>query len=93
MLNSAMFPMKWLAAALVCLAIGVGFSKPASAGFYLREESRPMWAKADTNSDGYLSRHEICIEDREMLREFDNADVNRDGRLDLGEFEILLISL
>ena len=41
----------------------------------------------------YLRRQEICIEDPAMLREFDNADVNHDGRLDLGEFEILLISL
>jgi hypothetical protein len=52
-----------------------------------------MWAKVDINSDGYLSRDEICVEDPGMLREFDNADVNHDGRLDLGEFEILLISL
>jgi hypothetical protein len=85
--------MKWFTPMLVCLAIAAGFSKPASAGFYLREESRPMLAKVDINSDGYLSRHEICVEDPAMLREFDNADVNRDGRLDLGEFEILLISL
>lgn len=92
-MNSAMFPMKWFAPMLVCLAIGFGLSNPASAGFYLREESRPMWAKVDTNSDGYLSRDEICVEDPAMLREFDNADVNHDGRLDLGEFEILLISL
>lgn len=92
-MNSAMFPIKWITPMLVCLAIGFGYSKPASAGFYLREESRPMWAKADTNSDGYLSRDEICVEDPGMLREFDNADVNQDGRLDLGEFEILLISL
>ncbi len=86
-------PAKWFIPMLVCLAIGLGFANPASAGFYLREESRPMWAKVDTNSDGYLSRQEICIEDPAMLREFDNADVNHDGRLDLGEFEILLISL
>jgi len=92
-MKSALFPMKWIAPMLVCLAIGSGFSKPASAGFYLREESRPMWAKVDTNNDGYLSRDEICVEDPEMLRGFDNADVNHDGKLDLGEFEILLISL
>jgi hypothetical protein len=92
-MKSAMFQMKWFTPMLVCLAIGFGFPKPASAGFYLREESRPMWAKVDINSDGYLSRDEICVEDPGMLREFDNADVNHDGRLDLGEFEILLISL
>jgi hypothetical protein len=92
-MKTVMVPMKWFVPMLICLAIGVGFSKPASAGFYLREELRPMWAKVDTNSDGYLSRDEICIEDPGMLREFDNADANHDGRLDLGEFEILLISL
>ena len=92
-MNSALLPMRWFTPMLVCLAIGLSFSKPAAAGFYLREELRPMLAKVDTNSDGYLSRHEICVEDPEMLREFDNADVNHDGRLDLGEFEILLISL
>ena len=92
-MNYPMFSMKWFTPMLVCLAIGFAFSKPASAGFYLREESRPMWAKVDTNGDGYLSRHEICVEDPAMLREFDNADVDHDGRLDLGEFEILLIIL
>lgn len=52
-----------------------------------------MWVKADANSDGFLSRDEVCAEDPAMLREFDNADVNHDGRLGLGEFEILLVSL
>ena len=71
----------------------LGFAQPASAGFYLLEEARPMWVKADTNRDGYLSRPEVCAEDPVLLRGFDAADVNQDGQLDLGEFEILLISL
>ena len=92
-MNSAMSPVRWLTPLLISMAIGICFSKPADAGFYFREESRPMWAKVDTNSDGYLSRHEIYVEDPGLLIGFDNADVNHDGRLDLGEFEILLISL
>ena len=78
---------------LAVLAIGVVLSNPASAGFYLREEARPMWIKADTDRDGFLSRDEVRSEDPGMLRGFDDADVNRDGQLNLGEFEILLISL
>lgn len=72
---------------------GMWFSGTASAGFYMREEARPMWVKADTNCDGYLSRREVYAEDPQLLGGFDAADVNRDGKLDLGEFEILLISL
>jgi hypothetical protein len=92
-MNRAISPMKWVRPLLISLVIGLCVSKPASAGFYLIEEARPMWVKADANSDGFLSRDEVCVEDPAMLREFDNADVNHDGRLDLGEFEILLISL
>ena len=71
----------------------LGFAQPASAGFYLLEEARPMLVKADTNHDGYLSRLEVCAEDPVLLRGFDAADVDQDGQLDLGEFEMLLISL
>ena len=75
------------------LVAGLWFSGIASAAFYMREEARPMWVKADTNRDGYLSRREVYAEDPQLLSGFDEADVNRDGKLDLGEFEILLISL
>ena len=92
-MNRAMSSMKWVRPLLISLVIGLCGSKPASAGFYLLEEARPMWVQADTNSDGFLRRDAVCMEDPAMLREFDNADVNHDGRLDLGEFEILLISL
>jgi hypothetical protein len=92
-MNGEMFPMKWVAPLLISLVIGICFSNPAAAGFYLREEARPMWVKADTDHDGFLSRDEVGIEDPGMLQGFDDADVNCDGRLNLGEFEILLISL
>lgn len=75
------------------LALGLCLAQAASAGFYLLEEARPMWVKADTDRDGYLSRHEIQVEDPALLQGFDRADVDHDGKLDLGEFEILLISL
>lgn len=65
----------------------------ASAGFYFVEEARPILIKADTDQDGYLSKREIGAEEPALLPAFDQADVNRDGKLDLGEFEILLISL
>lgn len=78
---------------LALLLAGMWLSGSANAGFYLREEARPMWVKADTNRDGYLSRPEVYAEDPQLLAGFDKADINRDGKLDLGEFEILLISL
>jgi len=78
---------------LLLSALGLGFTQSANAGFYLREEVQPMWVKADTNRDGYLSRHEVFAEDPVLLHGFNRADVNQDGRLDLREFEILLISL
>lgn len=72
---------------------GLGLAQSASAGFYFLEEARPIWVKADTDRDGYLSRPEVFAEDPVLLRGFDEADVDHDGKLDLGEFEILLISL
>jgi hypothetical protein len=84
---------RFLIPALAFTVAGMWFSSTASAGFYVREEARPMWVKADTNRDGYLSRPEVYAEDPQLLAGFDAADVNRDGKLNLGEFEILLISL
>ena len=84
---------RFLIPALGLMLVGMWLSGSANAGFYLAEEARPMWVKADTNRDGYLSRPEVYAEDPQLLSGFDKADVNRDGKLDLGEFEILLISL
>ncbi len=78
---------------LIVLVAGVTFTTPASAGFYMREEAQPLLIKADENQDGFLSRPELRAEDPSLLCGFDRADVDRNGKLDLGEFEMLLISL
>jgi hypothetical protein len=78
---------------LIAVVAGFAFAQPASAGFYVREEAQPILVKADANRDGYLSRPELRAEDPSMLRGFDRADVDDNGKLDLGEFELLLISL
>lgn len=65
----------------------------ANAGFYFVEEVRPMLLKADANNDGYLSQAEVRAENAALMPGFEKADINCDGKLDLGEFEILLISL
>ena len=92
-MGNMLSPKRFFLPALLAMSIGLGLAGPAYAGFYMREEARPMWIKADTDRDGYLSRPELCAEDPQLLHGFERADVDKDGRLDLGEFEILLISL
>ena len=65
----------------------------ANAGFYSIEEVKPLWIKMDLNGDGFVSWDEIRAQDPRMMGRFDRADYNRDGKLDLREFEELLISL
>ena len=92
-MNNLLSAKRFFVATLISLAAGLALAQPANAGFYMREEVRPMWIKADADRDGYLSRPEIFAEDPALLPGFDRADVDHDGKLDLGEFEILLISL
>ena len=79
--------------ATILLAVWLGQSWPALAGFYFLDEVEPMWVKLDLNGDGYLTRDELCAEDPRLASGFRQADYNHDGKLDLREFEVLLISL
>jgi hypothetical protein len=83
---------KVLTVGLLAASLGMP-AMPASAGFYLLEEVKPMWVKLDLNGDGYVTQDELCAEDPRLVSGFRKADYNRDGRLDLREFEVLLISL
>ena len=78
---------------LLPAAVFAAFALPAHAGFYLQEEVKPMWFKVDLNGDGYVSLEELCAEDPALASGFGKADYNGDGRLEWGEFEVLLISL
>jgi len=92
-MSNSLSAKRFFLAPLVAFVAALTFTQPASAGFYVREEVRPMLVKADANRDGFLSRPEIRAEDPSLLCGFERADVDRNGKLDLGEFEILLISL
>jgi hypothetical protein len=74
------------------LALSLG-PVPALAGFYGLEEVKPLWIKADLDGDGYVTEDELRVEDPGLTVGFCQADHNRDGKLDLREFEVLLISL
>ena len=86
-------PKPFFRLSMLLLVSTLAFAPPASAGFYMREEAQPLLTKADANQDGFLSRPELRAEDPALLCGFDRADVDRNGKLDLGEFELLLISL
>ena len=48
-------------------------------------QKNPDFVKLDKNQDGYLSRQEAAA-DKRVAKFFDQADMNRDGRLDEDEW-------
>jgi hypothetical protein len=64
----------------------------ARTGAYSLDEIDWIRMKADLNGDGVLSREEIWEEDPSLLAKFDDADLDHDGTLSPGEFELLLIT-
>lgn len=81
-----------LAGLVACALTAAASAMPAAAG-YLMHEIKPMWTKLDLNADGFISKAELRAEDPRLVGGFYRADLNGDGRLDLREFELLLISI
>jgi hypothetical protein len=73
------------------LPISISWVNPRAAAYSL-DEIDWVRMKADLNGDGVLSREEIREEDASLLANFDDADLDHDGTLSLGEFELLLIT-
>ncbi len=68
-------------------------SPPGGAQHYEPAEVRPIWLRIDLNADGRISRAELREEDPRLLSRFDQADIDRDGKLSLRELEVLLLSV
>jgi Ca2+-binding EF-hand superfamily protein len=62
------------------LLIAMMFSTPPA-----EAQSSTWFRRLDTNNDGYLQRAEVSRL-RAVSEAFDEADANRDGKLDPGEF-------
>ncbi|MEO8008891.1 MAG: hypothetical protein ABI728_10300 [Betaproteobacteria bacterium] len=59
----------------------------------IRVVAPSFWLKIDLNADGRISKDELGEEDPRLLRKFDQADLDHDGRLSLRELEVLLLSV
>lgn len=74
---------------LACLlaAVSIAVATLAGADEPLPPQDRPeAFRKLDADGDGFISRREAAAQP-EVTANFDQADRNRDGRLDLEEFE------
>jgi hypothetical protein len=76
------------------LSLGSSVTATPAAGLqgYRLDEVQWVWIKADIDADGRLTREEVWEEDAALAARFDDADLDGDGSLSAGEFEILLMS-
>ncbi|MGH8730891.1 MAG: hypothetical protein ACREVF_04130 [Burkholderiales bacterium] len=94
MRNTLLYSGATLALLLLSLgsaALPTPWVSPRAAAYSL-DEIDWIRMKADLNGDGVLSREEILEEDASLLAKFDDADLDHDGTLSPGEFELLLIT-
>ncbi len=77
----------------ILLSMGSVTATPSAAsGSYRLEEVQWVWLKADLNADGMLTREEVWEEDAALAAKFEDADLDGNGTLSAGEFEILLMT-
>lgn len=78
---------------LLILSLGSAVTAtPVASTAYGLDEIEWIRMKADLNGDRVLSRDEVWEEDASLAARFDDVDLDRDGMLNAGEFELLLIS-
>lgn len=81
-----------LGALLLSIGSSVTAMPSATSVNYRLEEVQWVWLKADLNADGMLTRDEVWEEDATLATKFDDADFDGSGALNVGEFEILLMT-
>jgi hypothetical protein len=81
-----------LGALLLCLGASVAATPTIATQAYRFDEVQWIWLKADLDANGRLSRQEVWEEDAALAARFDDADLDGNGTLNAGEFEILLMS-
>lgn len=81
-----------LGALLLSLGSSVTAKPAAATPGYRFDEVQWIWLKADLDADGKLTRQEVWDEDAGLASRFDEADLDGDGMLSAGEFELLLMS-
>ena len=81
-----------LGAILLSIGSSVTATPNGASGAYRLEEVQWVWLKSDLNADGVLTREEVWEEDAVLAAKFDDADLDGNGTLNAGEFEILLMT-
>ncbi|MET0680653.1 MAG: EF-hand domain-containing protein [Burkholderiales bacterium] len=73
-------------------AVALIASAPAWAADTLPPQDRlAAFRQLDTDGDGWISRQEAAVQP-EVAANFDRADVDRDNRLSLAEFETIALN-